>query len=89
MSYAEGAQSQTAYVEETTWGTTPSGSSTVLPVESNTIKLSRKPLLDRTLRSDRQLQKLRMGAKNVAGDLTANLRFSDFDSLLESAFMST
>lgn len=89
--FAAGSESQTAYIEEVTWGVTPSGTgdnTTLLPVTGNTLKLSKNILADETLRSDRQIQSVRTGLKNVAGDLPFAFRYGDFDPFLESALMS-
>ncbi|NIA10014.1 MAG: hypothetical protein GWP10_09870 [Nitrospiraceae bacterium] len=88
--FASGAQSQTAYIAETTWGTTPGTPQTILlPLTGNTLKRNKDALTDNTLRSDRQIQSVRTGMKRVTGDLSFAFRFGDFDSFLESALMST
>lgn len=91
MTYAAGSESQTAYIEEVTWGTTPVGTAdntTLLPLTGNTLKWSKDVLTDETLRSDRQMQATRTGLKKVAGDLPFAFRFDDYDPFLASALMS-
>jgi hypothetical protein len=92
MTFATGSESQSAYIEEVTWGVTPVGTgdnTTLLPLLTNTLKWSKDPLIDNTLRSDRQMPATRTGLKNVAGDLSFAFRFGDFDPFLASALMGT
>ncbi len=92
MTLAAGSQSQTAYIEEVTWGTTPTGTgdnTTLLPLTGNTLKWAKDTLTDDTLRSDRQIPSVRTGMKKVSGDLSFAFRFGDFDPFLASALMST
>ncbi len=92
MTFAAGSESQTTYIEEVNWGVTPVGTAdntTLLPLTGNTLKWSKDPLTDETLRSDRQIQATRTGLKKVSGDLPFAFRFGDFDPFLASALMGT
>lgn len=85
---ATGSQVQTKYITETTFGVLPATPTMkVLPVTSNTLKLTRGSLVDNTLRGDRMGGDVRMGMHRVDGDLAFNYRYGDFDELLANIFM--
>ena len=87
---ATGAKTITQYITEVTAGTLPATPAMkVLPVESNTLKLSTDTLTDNTLRGDRMGGDTRNGLLKVDGDLKFNLRCAEFDDLLANMFMGT
>lgn len=87
---ASSSQTRTAIVAESTWGTTPASPQLVeLPVVSHSIKPGKLIARGETIRPDRQIQNLRHGAQTVAGEIKAELNATDYDVLLEAAFMST
>ena len=83
---AAGSQSITKVIREITWGTTPATTPTFLqlPVESNSLQLSKTTLVDNTLRSDRFGGDVRPGMKKVAGGIKFNYRRGDFDDILSN-----
>jgi hypothetical protein len=83
MGNAQGSSFQTCYVAESTWGTTPgTPAMKLLPITSNTLKLSKSTLEDNTLRGDRMRSDVRHGMKTVDGSLVGNLRYGDFDPFI-------
>lgn len=84
---ASGSQTKTQAIVETVWGTTPATPTFLqLPIESNTLQLSKTTLTDNTLRFDRMGGDVRGGMKKVDGDIKFNYRRGDFDTLLENLF---
>lgn len=90
MTFAQGAQSGLAFVEESTFGVTPSGpSTTILPFVSHSLRLQKQRLQSEEIRGNRQVSIDRHGNRNVMGDIVVELKDTDYDTLLESAFFST
>ena len=87
---AAGSQTITKIIRELVWGTTPATTPTfiTLPVESNSLQLTKTTLVDNTLRSDRMGGDVRPGMRKVAGDLKFNYRTGDFDDLLANLFQA-
>jgi hypothetical protein len=87
---ATGSKTITQYVTEVTAGTLPATPAfKVLPVESNTLKVTAGTLTDNTLRSDRMGGDVIAGAIKVDGDIKFNMRCTEFDDLLANLFMGT
>lgn len=90
MAFAQGASSGLSYIPEVTFGTTPSTPSMLqLPFNTHSLNLSKDSLESGEIREDRQIVVHRHGNRQAGGDITVELRASDFDDLLESAFFSS
>lgn len=89
MGFSQGSRTDLALVEEATFGDTPSSPSlTIIPYTSHSLNLTKERLQGNDLQSDRIPRVDRHGNRNVAGDIVADLRETDHDTLLESAFFS-
>lgn len=87
---ATGSQVETRYITETSFGVLPTDPAMkMLPVTSNTLKLTRGTLSNDTLRGDRMGGDLRMGMHRVDGDLRFDYCHTEFDELLANMFMGT
>lgn len=90
MANAQGSRSRFGYVAEVTRGTTPVTPAIIeLPITGHTLNPSIGSLEDDTIRSDRQIQDFRHGQKQGVGEIMANLRYGDYDALLEAVMMGT
>lgn len=90
MSFATGGFSGVSYVEETTWGVTPSTPTMVkLPTTGCSIVLSKDTFQDETLRSDRRISDLRHGVQQSGGDTPFMFRYGDFDPIMQAALYGT
>jgi len=87
---AAGSQTITKIIRELVWGTTPATTPTfiTLPVESNSLLLSKTTLTDNSLLSTRMGGDVRPGMRKVAGDLKFNYRTGDFDDILANLFQA-
>jgi len=85
---AVGSQVETRFITETSFGVLPIDPvMKLLPVTSNTLKLSRSTIVDETLRGDRMGGDVRMGMYKVDGELVFNYRHTEFDELLANMLM--
>lgn len=90
MAFAQGSRSQLVYVVESVFGTTPAIPAMItLPFNSHTLDLSKERVQGKEIRPDRMPRVDRHGNKTVSGDIVVELRDSDYDDFLESAFFST
>src|SRR5579871_2050667 len=90
MSIAVGSRALVQYIEETTFGTTPSTPNmTVMRIAGATPSLTRKTLQPAEIRYDRQIQDFRLGNKLVTGDLNLEFLYGDHDWLLQQALAGT
>ena len=90
MTIATGSQSSTYYVEESTFGDTPTTPAyDMLCVLTNTIGVQKDTLTNDCLTPDRQRKDVRGGNLGVSGDITFNLEYGNFDAMIEAAFMGT
>ena len=88
MSFAQGARTQTIYVAETIFGTTPASPAMIdLPLTGNSLALAKDALVSQTIRNDRQIADHRHGNKSIAGNLDFEFRFADYDAFLAAALM--
>ena len=90
MTFSQGSRAQLTYVIEATFGTTP-GSPTMisLPYNSCSLNVTKDSLESAELRSDRQVDIFRHGARRVEGDIEVDFRADDFDDFLEGAMQSS
>lgn len=90
MAFAQGTRTGLAIVSESTFGVTPSAPSFVtVPYNTHSLNLSKQRLTSDEILSDRMPRIDRHGNKNVGGDVTCELRPTDYDTFLESAFFSS
>ena len=89
MAFAQGSRSRLAYVVESTFGTTP-GSPTMLelPINTHSLNLTKERVQGEEIRSDRMPRIDRHGNRSVSGDIVVELRDTDYDDFIESAFFS-
>lgn len=90
MTQALGSKSYLAYVAEVTPGTTPSTPTlTSVPMQSESLDLSRGLITDSSLRTDGMQRFARLGNKSVGGSVSVSYAPQTYDAFLESAFRST
>tara|TARA_R110001592_G_scaffold21688_1_gene87179 strand:- start:19003 stop:19902 length:900 start_codon:yes stop_codon:yes gene_type:complete len=88
MAFAQGSRSSLSYIIETTFGTTPAGNFQNLPFTSHSLNMTKDRVEGTDIQADRMSRVDRHGNRQVAGDITGDLRDGDFDELLESAMLS-
>jgi hypothetical protein len=87
---AQNSRTQISYVEETTFGVTPTTPTmTGLPVNTFNLSLEKGVMEDAGIYPDEQIRDIRLGDKSVSGDMAADLRKTDFDPFLESVMRSS
>ena len=89
MAFAQGSRSSLSYITESTFGTTPAGNFTNLPFSTHSITLTKDRLIGNDIQADRMQRVDRHGNRQVAGDIVADLRDTDYDPFLESAMLSS
>ena len=88
MAFAQGSRSRLAFGVESTFGTAAT-SYTNLPFNSHSLNLSKERVAGNEIQPDRMPRVDRHGNRSVAGDITVDLRDTDYDDLIESAMLST
>lgn len=88
-SFAQGSRSGLSYIEETTFGTTPSGNFTALPYNTHSLNLTKDRVTGNEIQPDRMPRTDRHGNRQSAGDIVVDLRDGNFDPFLESGLQST
>lgn len=89
---ATGSQSQFSYLEEVTYGVTPSitpGDSQVVPFISNNLNLTKAIFEDPSIQPNRQAKFSRHGNREIAGDVSFAYAHEHYDAFLESLFSSS
>ena len=89
MAFSQGSRSSLSFVTEATFGTTPAGSFTGLPFSTHSLNLTKDVLTGTDIEADRMPRVNRQGNRQVGGDIVVDLRDGDYDSILESALLST
>jgi hypothetical protein len=90
MTFAQGSRTRLALVEESSFGATPSNPSlTEIPYTSHSLNLTKERVQGNDILQDRIPRVDRHGNRSAAGDISVDLRDTDFDSLIESAFFSS
>lgn len=89
MAFAQGSRSSLSFIKEVTFGTTPAGNFTNLPFSTQSLNLSKDILAGTDIEADRMPRVNRQGNRQVAGDVVVDLRDGDYDTILESAMLST
>ena len=87
--FAQGSRSSLAYIVESTFGTTPAGNFQNLPFTTHSLNMTKERVSGTDINADRMSRVDRHGNRQVAGDIVADLRDTDFDDLLESAMLNT
>ena len=82
---AQNSRTQISYIEESVYGTTPNDPAmTVLPVNTFSVVLEKGVIEDNGLYPDEMIRNIRHGDRMVSGDMSADLRKTDFHPYLES-----
>ena len=89
MAFAQGSRSSLSFIVESTFGTTPAGNFTNLQFTTHSLNLTKDRVAGNDIQSDRMPRVDRHGNRQVAGDIVADLRDGDYDSLLEAAMLNT
>lgn len=90
MSDQSSINSDVYYIEESTYGTTPSTPTlTYLQHKSCSLGISRGTIMDGQIRSDRQIGCMNLGVKDGAGDIVVELAPGVHDDLIEAALEGT
>ena len=89
MAFAQGSRSSLSFIVESTFGTTPAGNFTNLPFTTHSLNLTKDRVAGNDIQSDRMPRVDRHGNRQVSGDIVADLRDGDYDSLLEAAMLNT
>lgn len=81
---ANGSRHALYYVEEVTYGTTPTNPA-LKPIrhKSTSLALTKESFQSEELRSDRQIADFRHGNYQIGGDIEVELSFGSFDDILE------
>lgn len=78
------------YIAESAYGTTPATPSmSRLRHTGTTLGVTKSTHLSEELRPDRQISDFRHGAKQVGGDINAEMSYGSFDDLLEAVLCGT
>ncbi len=89
MAFAQGSRSSLSYIVESTFGTTPAGNFQNLPFSTHSLNMTKERVAGTDIQADRMSRVDRHGNRQVAGEITADLRDTDYDDLLESAMLNT
>lgn len=90
MAFAQGARTGLSYVVENSFGVTPSAPSLIsLPYNTHSLDMTKERVQGNELQPDRMPRVDRHGNRSVGGDIVVDLRDTDYDDLIESAFFST
>lgn len=89
MAFAQGSRSSLSYIVESTFGTTPAGNFQNLPFSTHSLNITKERVAGNDIQSDRMPRVDRHGNRQVGGDIVADLRDGDYDTLLESALLNT
>jgi len=87
--FAQGSRSSLSYIEEATFGTTPAGNFTNLPINTHSLSLTKDRVQGNEIQADRITRVDRHGNRQVGGDVVVDLRMGDYDPLIESAMFSS
>jgi len=78
-----------AYIEETTWGTTPSGSLTGVRLTGEGLKQETQTTESEEIREDREIADIIRTSINAAGPINFELSYGMLDDLIAGAMLST
>lgn len=88
MAFAQGSRSSLSVGTQADFETT-AVSFTGLPFKTHTLDLSKETLRGQDIRSDRMPRVNRQGNRNASGQIAVDLRKGNYDSLIESALLSS
>lgn len=88
MAFAQGSRSGLSYITESTYGTTPAGNFTSLPIKTHSLNLTKDRVQGNDILADRIPRVDRHGNRQAGGDVSVDLRKGDYDALIESALFS-
>ncbi|MFO0271363.1 MAG: phage tail tube protein [Gemmatimonadota bacterium] len=88
MTFAQGARNQLAIRLQPDFLTQATGNYQAIPITGHTLDLSKGALESQTLRSDREVQDFRHGARSVAGSINTEFRYGAYDDLIQSAMFA-
>lgn len=77
-----------SFVEETTWGTTPSSALQILRWTSESLKYGLSSSQSSEIRSDRNISELFLNDASVSGGFNFELSYGTYDDLIEGALWS-
>lgn len=87
---ADGSRHSMRFVAEASYGVTPATPAfTPIRHTGTSLGLSKEALQSEEIRNDRQIADFRHGARQVAGDMSIELSFSSFDTILEALLGGT
>ncbi len=87
--FADSNRTAVRYVEESTWGTTPSGPNMkALNITSESLKSNINTVTSDTIRSDRNVSDITQVGGGASGDIGFELRYGDIDDLIAGAMQS-
>jgi hypothetical protein len=90
MAFAQGSRSELALVAESTFGTTPATPTlTRIPFKTHSLALTKERLQGADIYADRMQRVDRHGNRTANGTIEVDLRRGDYDTLLESLFLSS
>jgi hypothetical protein len=90
MAFAQGSRSALAYQVETTFGVAPlTPTLTYLPIKTHSLALTKERLQGADITPDRMSRIDRHGNRQAGGSIEVDLRKTDYDPFLESAFLNT
>lgn len=90
MAFAQGSRSRLAYVVESTFGTTPGAPTMItIPYNTHSLDLTKQRVQGNEILSDRIPRVDRHGNRSAGGDIVVDLRDTDYDDFIESAFFNT
>ena len=89
MAFAQGSRSSLSYIVESTFGTTPAGNFQNLPFSTHSLNMTKERVAGTDIQADRMSRVDRHGNRQVAGDIVADLRDTDYDDFLEAAMLNT
>lgn len=90
MSFADSNRTGLKFIEESAWGTTPTGPNmSKLPFTSESLKSDITTVTSETIRDDRNVQDVTKVGGGASGDIGFELRYSDWDSFIEGALQNS
>lgn len=90
MAFAQGSRTGLSYVVESSFGTTPgSPSMQSIPYTSHSLELTKQRVQGNDIQPDRIPRVDRHGTRQASGDISVDLRATDYDDFLESVFFSS
>lgn len=86
---ADSNRSRISIIKESTWGTTPTGSLTIIPFNGSTLKHEKGTVLSENIRSDRVRSSMTMTSLTATGGFSGEMPYSDLSLLLQATLNAT